>query len=98
VAQANKYNVPRICFVNKMDRVGADFFRCVDMIEDRLNCVPAVIQLPVGVEGSYKGIIDLPSMKASLYHDDKGEEFDVVDVPADMKELADTGARTYWTC
>jgi elongation factor G len=88
--QANKYNVPRICFVNKMDRVGADFFRCVDMIEDRLDCVPAIIQLPVGVESNYSGIVDLTSMKATLYHDDLGEEFDVVEIPDDMKELAAT--------
>jgi elongation factor G len=87
--QANKYNVPRICFVNKMDRTGADFFRCVDMIEDRLNCVPAVIQLPVGVESNYAGIVDLTTMKAILYHDDKGETFDTVEIPADLKELAD---------
>ncbi len=57
-----------------MDRLGADFFRCVDMIEDRLDCVPAVIQLPVGAEGNYRGIIDLTSMKATLYHDDLGEK------------------------
>ncbi|HVB52238.1 MAG TPA: elongation factor G [Acidimicrobiales bacterium] len=86
--QANKYNVPRICFVNKMDRVGADFFRCVDMIEDRLDCVPAVTQLPVGAESNYQGLVDLTSMKAILYHDDKGEEFDTVEIPEDMKELA----------
>ncbi|HWD95104.1 MAG TPA: elongation factor G [Acidimicrobiales bacterium] len=87
--QANKYNVPRICFVNKMDRLGADFFRCVAMIEDRLDCVPAVIQLPVGAEGNYRGIIDLTTMKATLYHDDLGESFDVVDVPDELKELAE---------
>ncbi|HEY5111914.1 MAG TPA: elongation factor G [Acidimicrobiales bacterium] len=86
--QANKYNVPRICFVNKMDRVGADFFRCVDMIEDRLDCVAAVTQLPVGAESNYQGLVDLTSMKAILYHDDKGEEFDTVEIPDDMKELA----------
>jgi len=86
--QANKYNVPRICFVNKMDRVGADFFRCVDMIEDRLDCVPAVTQLPIGSESNYQGLVDLTSMKAILYHDDKGEEFDTVDIPADMQELS----------
>jgi elongation factor G len=86
--QANKYNVPRICFVNKMDRVGADFFRCVDMIEDRLDCVPAVTQLPVGAESNYQGLVDLTSMKAILYHDDKGEEFDTVDIPADMQEIS----------
>jgi elongation factor G len=87
--QANKYHVPRICFVNKMDRLGADFFRCVDMIRDRLDCVPAVVQLPVGSEGNYRGIADLTTMKATLYHDDKGEEFDVVDIPDDLKELAE---------
>jgi elongation factor G len=87
--QANKYNVPRICFVNKMDRTGADFFRCVDMIEDRLNCVPAVIQLPVGAEGNYAGIVDLTTMMAILYHDDKGETFDTVEIPDNLKELAD---------
>ncbi len=87
--QANKYNVPRICFVNKMDRLGADFFRCVDMIADRLNCVPAVIQLPVGSEGNYRGIIDLTTMKATLYHNDLGEEFDVVDIPEELRALAD---------
>jgi elongation factor G len=87
--QANKYNVPRICFVNKMDRIGADFFRCVDMIEDRLNCVPAVIQLPVGAEGNYAGIVDLTTMKAILYHDDKGETFDTVEIPDNLKELAE---------
>src|SRR5580693_8410814 len=83
--QANKYGVPRICFVNKMDRIGADFYRCVDMIEDRLNCVAAVIQLPVGSEGNYRGIIDLTTMKATLYHNDLGEEFDVVDIPEEFQ-------------
>jgi len=87
--QANKYNVPRICFVNKMDRTGADFFRCVDMIKDRLNCVPAVIQLPIGAEGDYKGIIDICSMTATIYHDDKGEKLEVVEIPAEYKEQAE---------
>src|SRR6202046_3028017 len=87
--QANKYHVPRICFVNKMDRLGADFFRCVDMIRDRLDCVPAVIQLPVGSEGNYRGIVDLTTMKATLYHDDLGEKLDIVAIPDDLKDLAD---------
>ncbi len=87
--QANKYHVPRICFVNKMDRVGADFFRCVDMIADRLDCVPAVIQLPIGAEGGYLGIIDICSMKATIYHDDKGEELEVVDIPAEYQAQAE---------
>ena len=86
--QANKYHVPRICFVNKMDRVGADFFRCVDMIEDRLDCVPAVIQLPLGAESNYLGLIDLTEMKAIIYHDDKGESFDVTDIPAEYQDQA----------
>ena len=88
--QANKYGVPRICFVNKMDRIGADFFRCVDMIADRLDCQPAVVQLPVGVESGYRGIIDLVTMKATIYHDDdKGESFDVVDIPEEYAALAE---------
>jgi len=76
--QANKYNVPRICFVNKMDRIGADFFRCVDMIADRLDCVPAVIQLPIGAEGGYLGIIDICSMTATIHHDEHGEKVEVI--------------------
>ncbi|MGD0056013.1 MAG: elongation factor G, partial [Acidimicrobiales bacterium] len=79
--QANKYHVPRICFVNKMDRIGADFFRCVDMIADRLNCVPAVIQLPIGSEGDYQGIIDLCEMTATIHHDDHGEVLEVIAIP-----------------
>ncbi|HEY7931650.1 MAG TPA: elongation factor G [Acidimicrobiales bacterium] len=87
--QANKYHVPRICFVNKMDRVGADFFRCVDMIRDRLDCVPAVIQLPLGAESEYLGLIDLTEMKAIIYHDDKGESFEVTDIPEAYRAQAD---------
>ncbi len=87
--QANKYHVPRICFVNKMDRIGADFFRCVDMIEDRLDCVAAVIQLPIGAEGDYKGIIDLCAMNATIYHDDKGEQLEVIPIPAEFQAQAE---------
>jgi len=87
--QANKYNVPRICFVNKMDRTGADFFRCVDMIQDRLSCVPAVIQLPIGAEGDYLGIIDVVAMNATIYHDDKGEKLEVVPIPDEYKAQAE---------
>ena len=87
--QANKYNVPRICFVNKMDRIGADFFRCVDMIKDRLDCTPAVIQLPIGAESEYKGIIDICSMTATIHHDDKGEVVEVIDIPAEYREQAE---------
>src|SRR5216117_1974353 len=68
--QAIKYNIPRVCFVNKMDRVGANFFRCVEMIKDRLKARPAVLTLPVGAESEFKGIIDLVRMKALIWHDD----------------------------
>ena len=86
--QANKYNVPRICFVNKMDRIGADFFRCVDMIADRLDCVPAVIQLPIGAEGGYLGIIDICSMTATIHHDEHGERVEVIPIPDEYKAQA----------
>src|SRR5580700_5582720 len=87
--QANKYNVPRICFVNKMDRIGADFFRCVDMIADRLDCLPAVIQLPIGAEGSYLGIIDIASMTATIHHDEHGERVEVIEIPDEYRAQAD---------
>ena len=75
--QADKYKVPRICFVNKMDRIGADFFRCVDMIKDRLGAVPVVISLPIGAEGDYIGIVDLVQMKSIIWLDDSlGAKFD----------------------
>src|SRR5690606_13250364 len=75
--QADKYGVPRICFVNKMDRVGADFFRCVRMIENRLGARPLVLQLPVGVESDFVGIIDLVKMKAVIWKDETlGAEFE----------------------
>ncbi len=88
--QANKYHVPRICFVNKMDRIGADFFRCVDMIRDRLDCVPAVVQLPIGAESGYRGIIDLTTMEANLYSDDdKGETVEVAAIPEEYRAQAE---------
>jgi elongation factor G len=79
--QANKYSVPRICFVNKMDRIGADFGRAVDMIRDRLDAHPAVIQLPVGVEGGYQGVIDLLAMQALLWDEEMGEKWRIEEVP-----------------
>ncbi len=83
--QADKYGVPRICFVNKMDRIGADFKRCVEMIIDRLGANPAVLQLPIGVEADFIGLVDLVKMKALKWRDETlGAEFDVVDIPADM--------------
>jgi len=87
--QADKYGVPRMCFVNKMDRVGADFFRCVDMIEDRLGAVPLVVQLPIGAEDKFAGVVDLVQMKAIVWKEEKlGAEFDIVDIPADLAEQA----------
>ncbi len=86
--QANKYGVPRMCFVNKMDRIGADFFRTVEMIRDRLDCLPAVIQLPIGAESDFKGVVDLIDMDALLYDDVMGEQFHVVDIPAGLADDA----------
>jgi elongation factor G len=90
--QADKYGVPRMCFVNKMDRIGADFFRCVDMIEDRLGATVAVIQLPIGVESEFRGVVDLIGMKALVWPEDsnKGQRFDVVDIPAALAEDAES--------
>ena len=87
--QADRYGVPRVCFINKMDRIGADFFRCVDMIADRLGANPVVIQLPIGSEGEYAGIVDLVTMKAVRWKDENlGAEFVVQDIPADLAEQA----------
>src|SRR5512137_1361781 len=86
--QADKYCVPRIAFINKMDRVGADFFRGVSMIKDRLKANPVPIQLPIGVEDSYKGVVDLVEMKAIVWDDESlGAKYHVEDVPADMQEI-----------
>ena len=88
--QANKYNVPRMCFVNKMDRVGADFYRCVEMIIDRLDATVAVTQLPIGAESDFLGVVDLVSNQALVWEGDDGmgEEYTTVDIPADMVEQA----------
>jgi elongation factor G len=88
--QANKYNVPRMCFVNKMDRVGADFFRCLDMIKDRLDANTAVVQLPIGSESEFQGVVDLLSMKALVWDDGMGESFETVDIPAELADDAET--------
>ena len=88
--QADKYNVPRICFVNKMDRTGADFYRTVSMIIDRLGALPAVLQLPIGIESDFTGVIDLVEMKAIIWKDETlGAEFDTVEIPADLRAKAD---------
>ena len=87
--QADRYSVPRICFVNKMDRVGAEFHRCVEMISDRLGATPLVIQLPWGVESDFRGVIDLVGMRAMLWQTEgKGDTYDVVGIPDDYAEAA----------
>jgi elongation factor G len=87
--QANKYRVPRLCFVNKMDRTGANFFRTVDMIKDRLQAVPAVIQLPLGGESAYRGIVDIVKMKAIEWEgDDKDSKYYETDIPAEYLDQA----------
>jgi elongation factor G len=87
--QADKYGVPRICFVNKMDRVGAEFHRCVEMIVSRLGATPLVIQLPWGVEADFRGVIDLVRMRGLIWHtEDKGATYDEVDIPADHVDAA----------
>ena len=87
--QADKYKVPRICFVNKLDRTGADFFRCVEMIKDRLGSKPLVMQIPVGIESSFKGVVDLVKMKAVLWKEEKlGAEFEYAEIPNELQEQA----------
>lgn len=88
--QADKYNVPRICFCNKMDRIGANFYRCLDMIVDRLGARPMAIQLPIGAEAEFKGIIDLLRMKAIIYTGDTADSpIEEQEIPADLKEKAE---------
>jgi elongation factor G len=87
--QADKYEVPRICFVNKMDRMGANFLRCVEMMVDRLGTKPLVLQLPIGAEADFKGIIDLVAMKALIWREEQlGARFDEVEIPADLRDQA----------
>lgn len=87
--QADTYNVPRMAFVNKMDILGANFYGCVDQIKNRLGKNTICIQLPIGKEDEFKGIIDLFEMKAYIYNDDKGDDISVTDIPADMQEDAE---------
>jgi elongation factor G len=87
--QADKYHVPRICFVNKMDRIGADFYKAVQTMIDRLGCKPVAIQIPVGAEDQFKGIVDLVTMKARLWREETlGAKYDDVEIPADLVDLA----------
>ncbi|MBS4785803.1 MAG: elongation factor G [Clostridiales bacterium] len=87
--QANKYRVPRMAYVNKMDIMGADFYNVIHMMKERLHCNPVPIQLPIGAEQFFKGLIDLVEMKAYIYNDDKGTDISVVEIPDDMKDKAE---------
>ncbi|HEX3038798.1 MAG TPA: elongation factor G [Caproiciproducens sp.] len=87
--QAEEYHVPRMAYVNKMDIMGADFYRVVQMMKDRLKCNAVPIQLPIGAEDTFKGIIDLVDMKADVYYDEMGKEMHVEEIPEDMRELAE---------
>ncbi|WP_028032970.1 elongation factor G [Chelativorans sp. J32] len=88
--QAEKYHVPRMIFCNKMDKVGADFYRCLDMIKSRLGALPVAMQLPIGAETEFKGVVDLIEMKALIWHEESlGASWDVVDIPADLQAKAE---------
>ena len=87
--QADEYKVPRMAYVNKMDIVGADFFHVMDMMRDRLNANPVALQVPIGCEDQFQGMVDLIRMKAIVYGDDMGKEEEFVEIPADMKEQAE---------
>ena len=87
--QANEYKVPRMCYINKMDIMGADFYRVVKMIKERLRANGVPVQLPIGKESSFRGIIDLMEMKADVYYDDLGKDMRVEEIPEDMRELAE---------
>jgi elongation factor G len=86
--QADRYSVPRICFINKLDRTGADYWRCIEMIVDRLGARPVPIQIPIGSEDTFEGVIDLVEMKAILYRDDLGSTIDVVEIPEALRAEA----------
>src|SRR5271169_4024272 len=84
--QADKYKVPRIAFINKMDRTGANFFASVQSMRDRLGANPVPVQIPVGAEDNFRGVVDLVEMQAVIYKDDLGQEFDVTEIPAELAE------------
>ncbi len=94
--QADHYRVPRLAYVNKMDIMGADFFRAVDMMKQRLKTNAVPIQLPIGKEDWFSGIIDLVTMRATVYGDDMGMDIQDIDIPDDMKEQARPGM-TAWS-
>ena len=86
--QATRYGVPRLCFINKMDRIGADFYRVAGQVKERLSLKPIVLQLPIGAEENFKGLIDLVKMNAVIFDDEKGEKFHIAEIPADMLDKA----------
>ncbi len=86
--QADKYNIPRLCFINKMDRIGADFYNCIDMIKSKLYANPLPLQIPIGAEDTFRGVIDLVTMKANFWNDAKGEEIEIAEIPADLIDKA----------
>src|SRR6187397_1414558 len=88
--QAEKYHVPRMCFVNKLDRTGANFFRCVDMMVERLGATPLVLQIPIGAEGGFIGVVDLLQMRALTWRGEtvKGEDYSIEEIPADLADDA----------
>jgi elongation factor G len=92
--QADRYRVPRICFINKLDRTGADFWRSVESIRTRLGANPVVIQMPMGLEDKFRGMIDLVGMKAVVYRDDLGADFEIVEIPDEFRAEADTRHET----
>src|SRR5580692_7279939 len=87
--QADKYKVPRFAYINKMDRTGADFFNSVKTMKDRLGAKPVPIQLPIGAEGDFKGVVDVVQMKALVWKDELGTEFEVIDIPDDLADKAE---------
>ena len=86
--QADKYHVPRMAYINKMDITGADFYNVIHMMHDRLKCTPVPIQLPIGAEDTFRGVVDLLEMNAVVYYDDLGKDIRIEEIPEDMKELA----------
>ncbi|MDR1696841.1 MAG: elongation factor G [Rickettsiales bacterium] len=86
--QANRYSVPRICFINKMDRTGGDFFRCVNMIRERLGANPLVLNFPIGEESNFKGVVDVVEMRGIIWEDEMGSDPKVIEIPADLMDKA----------
>ncbi len=86
--QADRYHIPRICFVNKLDRIGGDYERCIRMIREKLFAKPLPLQIPIGREDGFRGVVDLVTMKAFVWNTGAGDEFDEIDIPEDLRETA----------